>query len=27
VYAVQYLVFNPVQWWLTPQRRYVSAKG
>jgi NitT/TauT family transport system permease protein/sulfonate transport system permease protein len=27
VYAVQYLVFNPVQWWLTPQRRYVSAKA
>jgi NitT/TauT family transport system permease protein/sulfonate transport system permease protein len=27
VYVVQYLVFNPVQWWLTPQRRYVSAKA
>jgi NitT/TauT family transport system permease protein/sulfonate transport system permease protein len=21
VYAVQYLVFNPLEWWLTPQRR------
>ena len=27
VYVVQYAVFKPLEWWLTPQRRSLAARS